>query len=77
MVVALHLKVEHLGLAGARGGDEVLVQQLQDALADVAQPLLHLLLEWGVSESRFRGESAGQCVWLSNTKPATREILLW
>eukprot|EP00983_Pelagomonas_calceolata_P040360 1137578-Pelagomonas_calceolata.AAC.3 len=28
VVVALHLQVEHLRLAGGRGGDEVVVQQL-------------------------------------------------
>ncbi len=42
VVVALHLEVEHLGLAGGGRGDEVLVQQRQDGRANLAQLLLHL-----------------------------------
>ena len=42
VVVTLHLQVKHLGLARGGSGDKVIVQQLQDAGADVAQLLLHL-----------------------------------
>ena len=38
----LHLQVEDLGLAGGGGADEVVVQQLQNAAADVLQLLLNL-----------------------------------
>lgn len=64
VVVALHLQVEDFGLAGGRGGDEVLVQQLQDALADVAQLLLHLLVRGvGVGEAMsVGGREWAECV---------------
>ena len=42
MIITLHLVVEDLGLPGAGGGDEVLVQHVQDVLADVSQLLLNL-----------------------------------
>ena len=42
MVIALHLEVKHLGLARGGSRDKVIVQQLQDAAADVAQLLLNL-----------------------------------
>ncbi len=42
VIVALHLEVEDLGFAGGCGGDQVVVQQLQDALADLAELFLHL-----------------------------------
>ena len=42
VVVALHLVVEDLGLSGVGAGDEVLVQHVQDVLADVLQLLLNL-----------------------------------
>ncbi|BAT14387.1 Os11g0546750, partial [Oryza sativa Japonica Group] len=37
VVVALHLEVEDLGLGGAGGGDEVGVEQGQDAVADAGE----------------------------------------
>ena len=42
VVITLHLQVKHLGLARGGSGDKVIVQQLQDAGADVAQLLLYL-----------------------------------
>ena len=42
VVVALHLVVEHLGLARVRAGDQVFVQHVQDVVADVVQLLLNL-----------------------------------
>lgn len=36
VVVTLHLQIKHLGLARGGSGDKVIVQQLQDAGADVA-----------------------------------------
>lgn len=42
VVVTLHLQVEDLALAGGRGGDQVVVQQLQNASADFAELLLDL-----------------------------------
>ena len=42
VVVGLHLLVEDLGLAGARGADEVAVQQAQDRVADLLELVLHL-----------------------------------
>ncbi len=42
VVVTLHLQVEDLALAGRRSGDQVVVQQLQNASADFAELLLDL-----------------------------------
>lgn len=42
VVVTLHLQVKHLRLARGGSGDKVIVQQLQDAGAYVAQLLLYL-----------------------------------
>ena len=42
VIITLHLQVKHLGLARGGSGDKVIVQQLQDAGADVAQLLLYL-----------------------------------
>ncbi len=42
VVVTLHLKVKHLRLTRGGSGDKVIVQQLQNAGADVAQLLLYL-----------------------------------
>ena len=44
VVVALHLVVEDLGLAGVRAGDEVFVQHVEDVVADVIELLLNLKL---------------------------------
>lgn len=49
VVVALHLEVEHLGLPVGGSGDEVLVQQLQDAEADLTELLLNLQQKQGLS----------------------------
>lgn len=43
VVVTLHLVVEDLGLAGLSGLDEVVVQDLQDVVADLGQLSLDLL----------------------------------
>ena len=42
VVVTLHLQVKHLRLTRGGSGDKVIVQQLQNAEADVAQLLLYL-----------------------------------
>ncbi len=42
MIVTLHLVVEDLALSCGAGGDQVLVQNVQDILADVFQLLLNL-----------------------------------
>ncbi len=42
VVVTLHLQVKHLRLTRGGSGDKVIVQQLQNAGADVAQLLLYL-----------------------------------
>lgn len=42
VVVTLHLQVKYFGLARGGSGDKVIVQQLEDAGADVAQLLLYL-----------------------------------
>ncbi len=42
VVVSLHLQVEDLGLARRRGGDEVLVKELKNAAANIAELLLNL-----------------------------------
>lgn len=42
VVVAFHLQIEHLGLARGGGGNEMVIQKLQDAGAYFAQFLLHL-----------------------------------
>ena len=43
-VVALHLVVKDLGLTGLRTGDEVLVQETEDLVADTLQLDLDLKL---------------------------------
>ena len=52
VVVTLHLEVKHLGLATSGSGDQVLVQQLQNAVADLAQLLLHLRTYKTIQECR-------------------------
>ena len=42
MIIALHLVVENLGLAGPTGRDEVLVKHVEDVLTYVPQFLLNL-----------------------------------
>ena len=42
VVITLHLQVKHLRLTRGGSGDKVIVQQLQNAGADVAQLLLYL-----------------------------------
>lgn len=42
VVVALHFQVEHLRFPGGGSGDQVVVQQLQDAGADLTELVLHL-----------------------------------
>jgi hypothetical protein len=42
VIVTLHLVVEDLALSCGTGGDQVLVQNVQDVLADVFQLLLNL-----------------------------------
>jgi hypothetical protein len=59
VVVALHLEVEHLALARGGGGDEVLIQQLQDAGADLAQLLLHLELSARARVCRTAADGGG------------------
>ena len=43
VVVPLHLQVKDLGLARGGSGDEVLVEELKNAAADIAKLLLDLL----------------------------------
>jgi hypothetical protein len=42
VVVTLHLQVENLALTRGRRGDQVVIQELQNAGADFAELLLHL-----------------------------------
>ena len=42
MIIALHLVVEDLGLTGVGAGDQVLVQHLEDVVANVVQLRLNL-----------------------------------
>jgi hypothetical protein len=42
VVVALHLVVKHLGLARVGAGNEVLVEHVEDVVANVLQLLLNL-----------------------------------
>lgn len=42
VVVALHLQVKDLALTSGRRGDQVVIQELQNASANFAQLLLHL-----------------------------------
>ncbi len=59
VVVALHLEVEDFGLAGRGSGDEVVIQQLQDAAANLLQLFLHLQ---PAIESVEGGTRAGQTI---------------
>ena len=58
VVVALHLVVEHFGLAGVCARDEVLVQDVEDVAADVLQLLLNLERETSGSRLRIRADTA-------------------
>ena len=42
VIVALHLVVKDLGLAGVGAGDEVFVENVQDVVTDVFKLLFHL-----------------------------------
>ena len=46
MVVSLHLEVEDLGLTRGSSGNKVIVEELQDGRADVAELLLDLSGAW-------------------------------
>lgn len=63
VIITLHLQVKHLGLARGGSGDKVIVQQLQDAGADVAQLLLYLQQD---------GHSADQNLLMISMTPLSR-----
>ena len=70
VVVALHLVVEHFGLAGVCARDEVLVQDVEDVAADVLQLLLNL-----ERETRGLGFESGQIQHLAfSTKSRQRFV---
>ena len=76
VVVALHLVVEHFGLAGVCARDEVLVQDVEDVAADVLQLLLNLERETRGSRLRIRADTATQLAFSAKSRQRFVQPLL-
>ncbi len=59
MVISLHLVVEDFALSSGAGGDEMLVQDVQDVLADVFEFFLHLHTKIRYKLRRLKPSVAG------------------